>query len=325
MSFAGSSALVVGANGQDGILVCEKLRKTKKSILRINRDGLWQGLNRISQVQTLEPRSLSRVLAEFKVTEIYFLAAHSRSSQDQLSISTDNEKASHLEVEMLLKLVTEAIALQSNQTNLLFASSMRIYEGYEDATVDESTEPNPSSLYAEHKIRCTEFLQNESKKHENLNTVIAILFNHESVYRKKSFLSSKVIQTALESIHDHSISERIEVLNPDSIRDFGYAPQFTETLIDLVRQKANGTFLICTGKVISVRDFIEFVCEEIGVASSRVFDLSNPSQLTKQTMLIRGDNARVLKRMGYPKDHFLSQRNLVSNLVMDWKRVLNLE
>jgi hypothetical protein len=42
-------------------------------------------------------------------------------------------------------------------------------------------------------------------------------------------------------------------------------------------------------------------------------------------MLIRGDNARILQQMGYPKDHFLSQRNLVSKLVIDWKKVLNLE
>jgi nucleoside-diphosphate-sugar epimerase len=98
-----------------------------------------------------------------------------------------------------------------------------------------------------------------------------------------------------------------------------------EVLIQLARQKLGGTFILCTGTVMSVNEFIEIACAEIGVPVSKAFKVEESTRLTIQNVTVRGDNTRILRQLGYEDGYFLSHKNLVSKLVDDWREVLNFE
>ena len=108
----------------------------------------------------------------------------------------------------------------------------------------------------------------------------------------------------------------IQLGNLDSVRDWGYAPDFVDAMILINSAKVAGDFVVSTGKIISVRDFLTIsskvagfqpVFEGEGIEEKCIDKKSNkviceinekyfrPSDVT----FLRGDYTKINKELGW--------------------------
>jgi GDPmannose 4,6-dehydratase len=83
--------------------------------------------------------------------------------------------------------------------------------------------------------------------------ISGILFNHESPLRGLEFVTRKITnEVAKISL---GLSKELRLGNLDAKRDWGYAPEYVESMWLMLQQKNPHDYVIATGEVHTVREF----------------------------------------------------------------------
>ena len=90
-----------------------------------------------------------------------------------------------------------------------------------------------------------------------------ILFNHESPVRGE--LCNKKITRGLSRIFCGLDLEPLSIGNLDAKRDWGHAKDYVEMQWLMLQQKTPKDYVIATGKQYSIRDFITWACNDLGI------------------------------------------------------------
>lgn len=90
-----------------------------------------------------------------------------------------------------------------------------------------------------------------------------ILFNHESPRRGETFVTRKITR-GLANIAQ-GLEECLYMGNIDSLRDWGHALDYVRMQWMMLQQDAAEDFVIATGKQYSVREFITWAAQELGI------------------------------------------------------------
>lgn len=90
-----------------------------------------------------------------------------------------------------------------------------------------------------------------------------ILFNHESPVRGENFVTRKITR-AMARIK-LGLQDCIYLGNLDAKRDWGHAKDYIEMQWLMLQQEKPEDFVIATGLQYSVRDFVNFAADEIGI------------------------------------------------------------
>ncbi|XP_037553739.1 GDP-mannose 4,6 dehydratase [Nematolebias whitei] len=96
----------------------------------------------------------------------------------------------------------------------------------------------------------------------NMFAVNGILFNHESPKRGSNFVTRK-ISRSVAKIHLGQ-QESFSLGNLDSKRDWGHAKDYVEAMWLMLQQEEPEDFVIATGEVHSVREFVEKAFKHVG-------------------------------------------------------------
>lgn len=89
-----------------------------------------------------------------------------------------------------------------------------------------------------------------------------ILFNHESPRRGESFVTRKITRSVAKISLNQM--EYFELGNLDSKRDWGHAKDYVEAMWLMLQQKEADDFVVATGEMHSVREFVELAFGVIG-------------------------------------------------------------
>ena len=111
-----------------------------------------------------------------------------------------------------------------------------------------------------------------------------ILFNHESPRRGETFVTRKItMATAAIAL---GVQECLFLGNLNALRDWGHAKDYVEAMWRILQQDIPEDYVIATGVTTSVRDFVRFAFQEVGIELSfegeheceiaRVISCSNP-------------------------------------------------
>jgi GDPmannose 4,6-dehydratase len=95
-----------------------------------------------------------------------------------------------------------------------------------------------------------------------------IFFNHESERRGDSFFSKKItkgVATIKEDLASGTITDKIAVGNLTALRDYGYAPDFMEAVYLMMQAQTPRDYVIGTGELISMEDFVKKSFEYAGL------------------------------------------------------------
>ena len=82
-----------------------------------------------------------------------------------------------------------------------------------------------------------------------------ILFNHESPRRGENFVTRKITRAVARI--EAGIQDKLYLGNLDSVRDWGFAPEYVEAMWLSLQQERPDDYVIATGEGHTVREFVE--------------------------------------------------------------------
>ncbi|WP_396932394.1 GDP-mannose 4,6-dehydratase [Mycolicibacterium sp.] len=265
-------ALITGITGQDGSYLAELLLSKGYEVHGLIRRASTFNTSRIDHLYVDPHASSARMflhygdlsdgarlvtlLAGIAPDEVYNLAAqsHVRVSFDEPEHTADTTGTGT--VRML-----EAVRLSGIKTRFYQASSSELY-GATPPPQNEDTPFYPRSPYAAAKLYSFWITKNYREAYD-MFAVNGILFNHESPRRGETFVTRKITR-AVAAIKA-GMQEHVYMGNLDSVRDWGYAPEYVEGMWRMLQADEPNDYVLATGTGITVREFIEIAFEHAGL------------------------------------------------------------
>ena len=127
---------------------------------------------------------------------------------------------------------------------------------------NEETPFHPYSPYAVAKLYGFWIIK-EYREAYNMFCCNGILFNHESERRGDTFVTRKISLAAARIAHGKQ--DKLYLGNLDSLRDWGYAPDYVECMWLILQNSRPDDYVIATGIQHSVREFCELAFQNVGI------------------------------------------------------------
>lgn len=269
------TALITGVTGQDGSYLAEFLLekgydvhgiKRRSSSLNTGRvDHIFEGLQKPGAAFHLhygdltDTSNLTRLISDIEPDEVYNLGA-----QSHVAVSFESpEYTADVDAVGTLRLL-EAIRFLGLQQKTRFyqASTSELYGLVQEIPQRETTPFYPRSPYAVAKLYAYWITVNYREAY-GLYACNGILFNHESPRRGETFVTRKITR-GLSRIAT-GLDDCIYMGNIDALRDWGHAKDYVRMQWMMLQQEAAEDFVIATGQQYSVRQFILWAAEELGI------------------------------------------------------------
>jgi GDPmannose 4,6-dehydratase len=268
-------ALITGITGQDGAYLAEFLLKKNYEVHGIRRRSSLFNTDRIDHLyhdphnkgydltlhygDLTDSSSLIRVVQEVKPDEVYNLAAQSHVA---VSFEEPEYTANSDALGTLRLLEAIRIAGLKDSTKFYQASTSELYGLVQEIPQKETTPFYPRSPYAVAKMYAYWITVNYREAY-GMYACNGILFNHESPIRGETFVTRKITR-ALARIK-LGLQNCLYLGNMNSLRDWGHARDYVEMQWLMLQQDTAEDYVIATGEQHSVRDFVNFAAEEIGM------------------------------------------------------------
>jgi len=268
-------ALITGVTGQDGAYLAEFLLdkdyevhgiKRRSSSFNTDRiDHLYQDPHETDRKFVLhygdlsDSMSLVRIIQQIQPDEIYNLGA-----QSHVAVSFETPEYTADTVGLGALRILEAIRISGleKKTKYYQASTSELYGEVQEIPQKETTPFYPRSPYAAAKLYAYWITVNYREAY-GMYACNGILFNHESPVRGETFVTRKITR-ALARI-SLGLQDTVYLGNMDAKRDWGHAKDYVEMQWLMLQQDEPDDFCIATGVQFSVRDFVNFACDHIGI------------------------------------------------------------
>ncbi len=268
-------ALITGITGQDGSYLAELLLqkgyevhgiKRRSSTFNTSRidhiyedENIHDGRFRLHYGDLSDSSNLTRLLSNIRPDEVYNLGA-----QSHVAVSFESpEYTADVGALGALRLL-EAIRFADlvGHTRFYQASTSELYGLVQESPQKESTPFYPRSPYAVAKLYAYWITVNYREAY-GMYACNGILFNHESPRRGETFVTRKVTR-GLSNIA-LGLESCIFMGNINSLRDWGHAKDYVLMQWMMLQQDEPQDYVISTGIQFSVRQFIRWAGEELGL------------------------------------------------------------
>src|SRR5205807_3909277 len=147
----------------------------------------------------------------------------------------------------------EAVRTTGLPTRFYQASTSEMF-GLSAPPQSEATPFRPRSPYAIAKLYAHWMTVNYREAH-GLFACSGILFNHESPRRGENFVTRKVTRGVAQILAGKL--DKLRMGNLDAKRDWGHARDYVDAMWRMLQQDQAADFVIATGIMRSVREFVE--------------------------------------------------------------------
>ena len=295
-------AIVTGITGQDGSYLAELLIDKGYEVHGIKRRSSSFNTQRIDHIyedphvknknfilhygDLTDSSNLTRIVSEVQPNEIYNLGA-----QSHVAVSFEvPEYTADVDALGTLRLL-EAIRFSGleKKTKFYQASTSELYGLVQETPQKESTPFYPRSPYAVAKLYAYWITVNYRESY-GIYACNGILFNHESPRRGETFVTRKITRGLCNIAQ--GLEQCLFLGNIDALRDWGHAKDYAKMQWLMLQQKRPEDFVIATGLQHSVREFIKWSADEIGIEIEFVGKGLDEKGFVKS---IRGKNAPAIK------------------------------
>ena len=268
-------ALITGITGQDGSYLAEFLLEKGYEVHGIKRRSSLFNTQRVDHIyqdphvedskfklhygDLSDTSNLTRILRDIEPDEVYNLGA-----QSHVAVSFESpEYTADVDAIGTLRLL-EAIRFLGfeKKTKFYQASTSELYGLVQETPQKETTPFYPRSPYAVAKLYSYWICVNYREAYD-MYACNGILFNHESPRRGETFVTRKItrglanIALGLESC--------LHMGNIDALRDWGHAKDYVRMQWMMLQQDEAKDYVIATGKQYSVREFITWSANALGI------------------------------------------------------------
>jgi GDPmannose 4,6-dehydratase len=320
-------ALITGITGQDGAYLADFLLQKGYSVFgtyrRTSTPNFWRlhYLNifdkvKLVPVDLIDSGSIIEALRIAEPDEFYNLAAQSFvAASFQTPIATG--EVTGLGVTRIL----EAIRLISPHTRYYQASTSELYGNGTYEAYSEITKFQPSSPYAAAKLYAY-WLTKIYREGYGIFATNGILFNHESPIRGLEFVTRKISNAAAKI--KLGLETHIELGNLDAKRDWGYAPEYVESMWLMLQQDHPDDFVIATNESHSVSEFAELAFEVVGLDWRDYVRTDAKYQRPVDVNSLRGDYSKAQWALGWQPNVKFNElvRMMVEEDLSRWTRWL---
>jgi len=291
-------ALITGITGQDGSYLAELLLRKGYEVHGIKRRASLFNTERIDHIyqdphetnpqlrlhygDLTDTSNLTRIMAEVRPDEVYNLGA-----QSHVAVSFEApEYTADVDAVGTLRLLEAIRFLGLDRTTRFYqASTSELYGQVRESPQTETTPFHPRSPYGVAKMYAHWITVNYREAY-NLYACNGILFNHESPRRGETFVTRKITR-GLANIAQ-GLEACLYLGNLDALRDWGHARDYVRAQWMMLQQDTPEDFVIATGKQHSVRDFVHWTAEELGL--TLVFEGEGVAEIGR-VAAVTGDKA----------------------------------
>jgi len=293
-------ALITGITGQDGSYLAEFLldrgyevhgmvrRSSSENFERIAR---LEGRIALHQADLLDQLSLINLIKETQPQEVYNLAAQSFVPTSWKQPLLTGEFTA-LGVTRLL----EAIRLVDASIRFYQASSSEMFGRVAEEPQTETTPFWPRSPYGVAKVYGHWITVNYRESY-GLFAVSGILFNHESPWRGKEFVTRKVTDAAARIKLGRQ--GKLRLGNLDAQRDWGFAGDYVRAMWLMLQQDQPEDYVIATGEKHSVRELVETAFARLDLDWREYVELDPGLLRPAEVNTLCGDAAKAHARLGW--------------------------
>lgn len=269
------TALITGITGQDGSYLAEFLLEKGYEVHGIKRRSSLFNTQRIDHIfedphqknaklklhygDLTDSSNLTRIIQEVQPDEVYNLGA-----QSHVAVSFQApEYTADVDAIGTLRLL-EAIRFLGleKKTRFYQASTSELYGLVQEIPQRETTPFYPRSPYAVAKLYAYWITVNYRESY-GMFACNGILFNHESPRRGETFVTRKITR-GLANI-SQGLEDCLYMGNMSALRDWGHASDYVRMQWMMLQQDEPKDYVIATGKQYSVREFIQWSGEELGL------------------------------------------------------------
>jgi len=333
-------ALITGVTGQDGAYLARLLLDKGYVVHGVKRRSSSFNTGRVDQLYVdpheaetrfflhhgdlTDATNLIRLIQEIRPTEIYNLAAQ---SHVQVSFETAEYTANADGIGTLRLLEGIRILKMGDRVRFYQASTSELYGKVQETPQRETTPFYPRSPYAAAKLYGYWITVNYREAY-GYHASNGILFNHESPMRGETFVTRK-ISRAVAAI-ELGLQKQLYIGNIDAKRDWGHARDYVEGMWRILQQNEPDDYVLATGEMHSVREFIElaFRCvgreiiwkgegvDEVGVdnrSGTELIRIDPKYFRPTEVDLLLGDPTKAKEKLGW--EHQTSFPDLVKEMV----------
>lgn len=325
-------ALITGVTGQDGSYLAELLLKKGYEVHGIIRRASTFNTVRIDHLledyldnpevrffthygDLTDSNTVYKLIKKINPDEIYNLGAqtHVRVSFDMPEYTANADALGTLRV-------LEAIRDLNPKIKFYQASSSEMF-GISPAPQNENTSFHPRSPYACAKV----FAHHTTILYREAYGIFAcngILFNHESHRRGETFVTRKITRGIARI--KAGLDQKIYLGNLNAKRDWGYAPEYVRIMWLMLQQSEPDDFVIATGEVHSVREFLDEAFKYSGLGDWKPYVQIHPRYFRPADVeILMGDSTKAKEKLKWnPQIKF---KDLVKIMIDADFRKLNLE
>ncbi len=265
------TAFITGVTGQDGGYLVEYLLERGYRVHALKRRTSQENLTRL---RALEDRGelqyhygdltdtgcLLKLFSEYRFDEVYNLGAqsHVRISFDIPEYTADVDALGTLR---LLECIRTLGLMET--TRFYQASTSELFGLVKETPQNEDTPFHPRSPYGVSKLFSYWIVKNYREGY-GLHGSNGILFNHESPFRGRDFVTQKTILGAVAVAAGRQ--QKLTLGNLDAKRDWGHAKDYVEGMWLMLQQPHGDDYVLATGRVHSVRELAEIAFNKVGMS-----------------------------------------------------------
>jgi GDPmannose 4,6-dehydratase len=299
-------ALITGVTGQDGSYLAELLLEKGYEVHGVIRRSSTFNTSRIDHLyidshekdanfflhygDITDGVGISNLVRELKPTEIYNLAA-----QSHVKVSFEMpDFTAQVDAVGTIRLL-EAIRAAKIETKFYQASTSEQF-GNTPPPQSEISPFAPRSPYAAAKLYSYWVVRNYREAY-GLHATNGILFNHESPRRGETFVTRKITMAVARI--KLGLQSKLYLGNLDAIRDWGYAPEYVESMWRMLQQESSDDYVIATGVGATVRQFCNAAFEFLDLNYLDYVETEDRYIRPTEVEALVGDPSKAEKTLGW--------------------------
>lgn len=300
-------AFITGISGMDGKLLSNFLLSKGYKIIGLVRKQSVHEVTVHSDIEYIIGDLLNidlvlEKLQNIRIDEIYLLGA-----QSSIEPSWDNFLETYnINVTSTIKIL-DFVRKKVEKPKVFFASSSEIFGNPSEEPQNEKTEKSPRNPYGLSKILGQQIVE-QYRNLYGLFCCSGILYNHESEFRKRDVVTTKIVK-GVSKISKGS-TEKIKIGNINSKRDWTSARDFVEGMWMTLQQEFPDDYIFSSNTIHSVEEMLKICFELIGITNYENFVIIDEELIRPtESLNLVGNNSK-LKSIGWkPKIEFREMLN----------------
>ena len=299
-------AFITGITGQDGSYLTEFLLQKGYEVHGLIRRSSSFNTGRIDHIyqdpHTPNPKlilhygdltdgvNMTNLIHQIQPTEVYNLGAQ---SHVQVSFTMPQYTAQVDAVGAVALL--ESIRASGIKCRFYQASTSELY-GSTPPPQNEESMFRPRSPYAAAKLMAYWTTVNYREAY-GIHATNGILFNHESPRRGETFVTRKITRAVADIAHGKS--KKLYLGNVDSVRDWGYAKEFVESMWMMLQQDKPSDYVVATGVGATVQQFVEVAFAHAGLNWQDHLEIDKKYIRPTEVDALIGDPSKAKRELGW--------------------------